>query len=202
MDDLREAATAAGVIVKPLEWTAIDDASWFGHGFEPCQFYIRREHGSYWLPGDDEEDAAEFATLAEAQSAAQADYETRILAALEPQATSAIASEAPERLWLDVKFRELFLPGEEQYGIEGLVEYRRAALEPQDAPAVAEELVALRAVLEDLRKSAALLQQNAEGCAVNHYGADFAVHGMPGWLADTAASIARATAALTPEAKS
>lgn len=44
--------------------------------------------------------------------------------------------------------------------------------------------------LEKLRKSAALLQQNAEGCAVNHYGDDFHIHGMPCWLTDTAADIA------------
>lgn len=51
--------------------------------------------------------------------------------------------------------------------------------------------------LEALRKSALLLQQNAEGCAVNHYGEDFSIHGMPGWLSDTAADIefARATLA-------
>lgn len=147
--------------VKPLVWEDDSDhwhpeTRWrakdcFGEHYE-----IELSDGVYTLShkalmGDIEADA-----LAEAKAAAQADYETRI----------------------------------------------RAALEPQDAPAMAEELVALRAALEDLRKSAALLQQNAEGCAVNHYGADFAVHGMPGWLADTAASIARATAALTPEAKS
>ncbi|WEK42936.1 MAG: hypothetical protein P0Y64_16585 [Candidatus Sphingomonas colombiensis] len=31
----------------------------------------------------------------------------------------------------------------------------------------------------------ALLQQNSEGCAQNHYGEDFALFGMPGWLAGT-----------------
>lgn len=36
-------------------------------------------------------------------------------------------ADAPERLWLDVQFRELFLPGEERHGIQGLVEYRRAS---------------------------------------------------------------------------
>ena len=59
---------------------------------------------------------------------------------------------------------------------------------------------ALRDALRDLRKSAALLQQNSEGCVVNHYGEDYATHGMPGWLMDTRASIERA-AALTGEAK-
>ena len=48
--------------------------------------------------------------------------------------------------------------------------------------------------LEDLRKSAALLQQNSETCAVNHYSEDYGIHGLPGWLVDTRASIDRAAA--------
>lgn len=55
------------------------------------------------------------------------------------------------------------------------------------------ELAALKAevveVVGKLRVAASLLQANAEGCAANHYGEDFAEHGMPGWLADTAADI-------------
>lgn len=50
--------------------------------------------------------------------------------------------------------------------------------------------------LEELRQAAALLQQNAEGCAINHYGEDFEIHGMPGWLADTAAVIEKARVTL------
>jgi len=46
--------------------------------------------------------------------------------------------------------------------------------------------------LKALRTTAVLLQQNAVGCAVNHYGEDFSIHGTPGWLADTAADITRA----------
>jgi hypothetical protein len=38
--------------------------------------------------------------------------------------------------------------------------------------------------LTKLRFSAAVLLQNAEGCAVNHYGADYNLHGEPGWMAD------------------
>ena len=70
---------------------------------------------------------------------------------------------------------------------------RIEAIESRAAKAEA-EVLRLRDALEDLRKSAALLQQNAEGCAVNHYGEDFAIHGLPGWLADTQASISRAAA--------
>lgn len=43
--------------------------------------------------------------------------------------------------------------------------------------------------LARIRTSMALLQQNSEGCAQNHYGDDAAVHGMPGWLIDTKADL-------------
>lgn len=43
--------------------------------------------------------------------------------------------------------------------------------------------------LARIRTSMALLQQNSEGCAQNHYGDDAAVHGMPGWLVDTKADL-------------
>lgn len=52
------------------------------------------------------------------------------------------------------------------------------------------------AALIDLRKTAALLQQNAEGCAVNHYGSDIELNGLPGWLADTQKSIQNALAVI------
>tara|TARA_R100001132_G_C3272385_1_gene94387 strand:- start:2658 stop:3029 length:372 start_codon:yes stop_codon:yes gene_type:complete len=57
------------------------------------------------------------------------------------------------------------------------------------------EVKALVEALERLRKSAALLQQNAEGCAMDHYGAQIE-HGLPGWLVDTANDIAVARKAL------
>ena len=60
----------------------------------------------------------------------------------------------------------------------------------QRVPRLEAEVLRLREALEDLRKSAAMLQQNAEGC----YGEEFAIHGLPGWLADTKASISRAAA--------
>jgi len=40
-----------------------------------------------------------------------------------------------------------------------------------------------------IRTSMALLQQNSEGCALNHYGDDATLHGMPGWLIDTKADL-------------
>lgn len=68
--------------------------------------------------------------------------------------------------------------------------------QPANVLALLDDRERLREALGQLRKSATLLQQNAEGCAVNHYGEDFAIQGLPGWLADTAADIGRATAAL------
>lgn len=50
--------------------------------------------------------------------------------------------------------------------------------------------------LAELRLTARLLLQNAEGCAVNHYGSDFELHGPPGWLADAENVIVKAEAAL------
>lgn len=50
----------------------------------------------------------------------------------------------------------------------------------------------LEAALKDLRFTSAVLLQNAEGCAVNHYGEDYQLHGEPGWLRDCRASIERA----------
>lgn len=74
---------------------------------------------------------------------------------------------------------------------------RMEAEEWRERAEAAEAKVArLHEALADLRKTAALLQQNALGCATNHYGQDFQLHGMPGWLVDTAASIERALAAM------
>lgn len=52
------------------------------------------------------------------------------------------------------------------------------------------------AILRRLLSSAKILHQNAQGCAVNHYGHDFDLHGTPGWLIDTEADIKNATALL------
>ena len=51
--------------------------------------------------------------------------------------------------------------------------------------------------LRQLLVTAKLLYANAEGCAVNHYGNDHELHGLPGWLADSLNSIAEAENALT-----
>jgi len=76
--------------VKPLKWDAMDEpegGDWLGHGTDTCQFYIRRDAdtGTYLLPGDayDDEEAEEYPTLEAAKAAAQTDFETRILSALE-----------------------------------------------------------------------------------------------------------------------
>lgn len=53
-----------------------------------------------------------------------------------------------------------------------------------------------RATLERIRRSMGLLQQNSEGCAMNHYGGDSEQFGMPGWLADTKADFDILTKAL------
>lgn len=53
-----------------------------------------------------------------------------------------------------------------------------------------------------LLTAAKLLYANAEGCAVNHYSDDFAIHGLPGWLADCAADIQAAEQALATPAPS
>lgn len=54
----------------------------------------------------------------------------------------------------------------------------------------------LKAALTSLRLTARVLLQNAEGCAVNHYGEDFQLHGEPGWLADSRKTIEAAEAVL------
>lgn len=58
--------------------------------------------------------------------------------------------------------------------------------------ALRERMAEAEKVIERLGTTAALLQANAEGCAVNHHGEDFHLHGMPGWLSDTAKDIVRA----------
>jgi len=61
-----------------------------------------------------------------------------------------------------------------------------------EAERVAARYAASAETLEALRRlliSAKALQQNAVGCAVNHYGDDYFIHGEPGWLEDTRADI-------------
>jgi hypothetical protein len=57
--------------------------------------------------------------------------------------------------------------------------------EVESTPSPAGETVkGWREIMERLRLSARLLLQNGEACAVNHYGSDHELFGMPGWLAD------------------
>ena len=53
-----------------------------------------------------------------------------------------------------------------------------------------------REAIARLRTTAAMLYQNALGCAQNHHGEDFSLHGMPGWLADAKAVIDEASAVM------
>lgn len=82
-------------------------------------------------------------------------------------------------------------------------EHSTAVLEAADAleSAALPRQPDLREALEDLLKTAKLLYANSEGCAVNHYGADFEEQGLPGWLDDCVASINRARAALAESEK-
>lgn len=54
-------------------------------------------------------------------------------------------------------------------------------------------------VFRRLIQTATLLYQNAEGCAVNHHGHDFATQGTPGWLVDAKADIDAARHSLLSE---
>lgn len=49
-----------------------------------------------------------------------------------------------------------------------------------------------KAALNALLTSAKVLQENAMGCAANHHAHDFEEQGLPGWLHDTADTIANA----------
>lgn len=68
------------------------------------------------------------------------------------------------------------------------------------SPAPPRAVDGLREALTELRLTARVLLQNAEGCAINHHGADFEIHGPPGWLADAENVIVKAEAALASAA--
>lgn len=51
--------------------------------------------------------------------------------------------------------------------------------------------------LESMVREASMLLQNAEGCAANHYGEDFELHGEPQWITDSRARIVQARAAIS-----
>jgi hypothetical protein len=48
----------------------------------------------------------------------------------------------------------------------------------------AAEIERLRAALAALLVSSKMLLENSHGCAINHYGEDYSIHGCPGWLSD------------------
>ena len=54
----------------------------------------------------------------------------------------------------------------------------------------------LEGALGDLISTTGLLYEHSQGCAVNHYGRDFDLHGFPGWLIDSRAAIDIARAVL------
>lgn len=51
----------------------------------------------------------------------------------------------------------------------------------------------LEEILDELRKTAALLLENSVGCAIEHHSIDFENEGLPGWLADCQLVIDKAT---------
>lgn len=57
-------------------------------------------------------------------------------------------------------------------------------------------ITTLEQAMKSLILTAKLLHQNAEGCAVNHHGEDYQLHGLPGWLADAQKDIELAVSAL------
>lgn len=81
---------------------------------------------------------------------------------------------------------------------EFAVEYVKALEEQQrDCDKLSGARIAeLEAALRSLRHTARVLLQNAEGCAVNHYGEDFSLHGEPGWLRDCRSTIEAAEAVI------
>ena len=73
----------------------------------------------------------------------------------------------------------------------GIIDDETGAVATLATPAPAVDAVPAGEVerLARIRTSMALLQQNSEGCAQNHYGDDATLHGMPGWLIDTKADL-------------
>ena len=94
-DDCRENQKTAAMLrackgrvrVKPLEWAECNTGNWKrGHCFTArsmvdfAPLAIHKKHDGWWL----NKDCHTYDTLEAAKAAAQADYEARILAALEP----------------------------------------------------------------------------------------------------------------------
>lgn len=86
------------VKVKPLEWLQISDTQWYANTiYDP---YFVRRLGEEWVWNLYGYPISESATktLKEAQDAAQSDYESRILSALEPSPAFEAMVEALEGL--------------------------------------------------------------------------------------------------------
>lgn len=52
-----------------------------------------------------------------------------------------------------------------------------------------DRIILLEITLSSLLACAIMLQEQAEGCAANHYGGDHELFGLPSYLVDTQASI-------------
>ena len=94
---------AATVRVKPLVWRHRTDISYLHEAKGADEWYrnIREDDGQYILEGDFTGNVAEriFPTLEAAKAAAQADYEARILAALE-RSDPRVAALVEKAFWL------------------------------------------------------------------------------------------------------
>ena len=213
-----------GVRVKPLAWAGDNSAMTPFGGYSIGDRPGPRDDWDHfgWSIGDDS-DGEEFASPDAAKAAAQADYETRILAALEPQDAPAMAGVeipagyTPGPWWTDGRYdgREMGcpiiaartdagpLPGNPT---RGMVAFASALLNTDArrceanarlialAPAMAEELVALRAILSDAREH---ISSDREVLPQFFSGPNTSA-----LMAKTDALLARIAAALTPEAKS
>lgn len=82
------------------------------------------------------------------------------------------------------------------HGRDGDPSAAERAIAAWNARADDDLVTALVEALEVLHNSAVTLYRNAEGCAVNHYGDDYAIHGLPGYLTDAAADTEAARAAI------
>ncbi|WP_422366381.1 hypothetical protein [Pelagibius sp.] len=91
-----------------------------------------------------------------------------------------------------------YAAGMNEGGIRALTDARRNL--SQLSPTQPEDK-GLREALTSLLKTAKLLYQNAEGCAVNHHALDYHEQGLPGWLADCLSDIAEAEKALALSAQ-
>lgn len=68
--------------------------------------------------------------------------------------------------------------------------YERASIRAEyDREELEQRIAELEAAMRDLRLTARVLLQNAEGCAYNHHAEDTHQFGEPGWIADSRKTI-------------